>query len=107
MTADLRIEGDFTIVAASHQRDEWLGWLTETAGADMAAWPCVGLDLSAVDGFDSAGVQLLLSLKHSLHQRGQRLQLLGSPPAVTDALQRYGLHSHLITTAAAAEAAAA
>lgn len=95
MSADLRIEGEFTIVAAATQRDAWLGWLTETAGADVAEWPAVTLDLQAVEAFDSAGVQLLLSLQHSLARRGQQLVLSAPSACVRDALQRFGLQDHL------------
>ena len=98
MSADLRIEGDFTIVAAATQRDAWLGWLTETAGADVAEWPAVTLDLHAVESFDSAGVQLLVSLQHSLARRGQQLVLAAPSACVRDALQRFGLNAQLPCT---------
>ena len=95
MSADLRIDGEFTIVAAATQRDAWLGWLTETAGADVAEWPAVTLDLHAVEACDSAAVQLLLALQHSLARRGQQLVLAAPSACVRDALARFGLHEQL------------
>jgi len=107
MSADLRLEGELTIVAAAAQREAWLGWLTETAAADPAEWPAVRLDLAAVEAFDSAGVQLLLALQHSLAGRGQKLVLVEPSACVRDGLRRFGLQQRLPEAAEAVEAAAA
>jgi anti-sigma B factor antagonist len=49
------------------------------------------LNLAGVSEFDSSGVQLLLSLRASLAQQGQTLQLLQPSAVVRDALATFGL----------------
>jgi anti-sigma B factor antagonist len=95
MSADIQVDGELTIVRAAAQREQWLGWLAETAAADPASWPAVTLDLSAVEAVDSAGVQLLLALQHSLAGRGQALRLHAASACVHDALQHFGLAARL------------
>ncbi len=60
-----------------------------------AALPASGgrldVDLSGVAEFDSAGVQLLLALRHAAGARGTTLQLKGASPVVRDALAVFGL----------------
>jgi len=51
------------------------------------------LDLSAVDEFDSSGVQLLLSARRSLFERGDRLHLGYPSSTVRDALAVFGLQA--------------
>jgi anti-anti-sigma factor len=51
------------------------------------------LDLGAVSEFDSSGVQLLLSVKRSLAERGAALQVVAVSDAVREALQVFGLHT--------------
>ena len=94
MPADLHFEGDLGIAVATDTRQRWLTWLAEhpaPTGPDAAP---VRLDLSATTGCDSAGVQLLLALGHSLAQRGQQLALHHPPEAVNEVLGRFGLHGH-------------
>jgi anti-anti-sigma factor len=49
------------------------------------------LDLSSVTDFDSAGVQLLLSTRRSLAERGDALHIVAASAAVRDALTLFGL----------------
>lgn len=49
------------------------------------------LDLSGVSEFDSAGLQLLLSLKSGLARQGRLLELCDLSQTVADALAVYGL----------------
>lgn len=49
------------------------------------------LDLGSVTEIDASGVQLLLSLRATLAQGGQSLQLVDASPAVREALSRLGL----------------
>jgi len=49
------------------------------------------LDLADVAEIDSSGVQLLLSLRATLAQAGQALQLVNPSPIVRSALERLGL----------------
>lgn len=94
MPAHLHFEGDLGIAAAADTRQQWLAWLAEhPAPAEPAAEP-VRLDLSASTGCDSAGVQLLLALGHSLAQRGQQLALHRPPEALIEVLGRFGLQGH-------------
>jgi anti-sigma B factor antagonist len=87
-TAAIRLEGDMTIQNAAEQRQALLAALP-------AAEAGLALDLSRVDGFDSAGVQLLLALRHSLQARGAELTLAGATQAIADALGVYGLDCQL------------
>lgn len=61
------------------------------------------LDLSGVSDFDSSGVQLLLSTRASLRERGQDLQLVATSSAVRDALATFGLLDLLQTGQAMAK----
>ena len=97
----LRIEGELNIVQAAAQRDRLLAWIAETdpARTDGAAPDSAPtLDLAAVEGFDSAGAQLLLALRHSLANRGQVLQLHAAPEVLADALRSLGLQDLLHKT---------
>jgi anti-anti-sigma factor len=74
-------------------------WLQLLAGTE-AGQPCeVQLDLSGVESFDSAGLQLLLALKLRLEQQGGQLVLASPGAAVRDALGVFGLDESLRPTA--------
>jgi anti-anti-sigma factor len=49
------------------------------------------LDLSHVADVDSSAIQLLLSARHSMTERGARLSIVKSSAAVKDALAVFGL----------------
>lgn len=53
------------------------------------------IDLSAVDEFDSAGLQLLLATREQAHQQGIDLQFHGIGPVIGELLVLSGLHSSL------------
>ncbi|MFG6447860.1 lipid asymmetry maintenance protein MlaB [Roseateles sp. BYS180W] len=53
------------------------------------------LELSGVEEVDSTGIQLLLSLRRALHERGQQLQLLHPSFGLVMALTLYGLDEQL------------
>jgi len=55
-------------------------------------------DLSAVEEFDSAGVQLLLAARRSLAARQAEIELAHVPMVVRDLLDRYGLQFGLAHT---------
>ena len=93
----LPLDGELTIPHAAVQRERLLAWLAETDPAAGAEVPAPTLELSAVEAIDSAGIQLLLALRHSLANRGQVLHCHGVPPPVADALTLYGLHERLHT----------
>ncbi|MCV2366155.1 STAS domain-containing protein [Paucibacter sp. DJ1R-11] len=63
----------------------------------------LGLQLAAISEFDSAGIQLLLSTRRTLQQRGARLQLLEPSAVVLAGLRCYGLDAQLEPQATADE----
>lgn len=83
MTTSSPIE--LTIVHAAAWRERWL----EAVGNE-AAEPSFALDLSSVAEIDSAGVQLLLSLRRLLRSQGRTLGLKGNA-CVQEALETLGL----------------
>ena len=86
--AVLRIEGDMTVVHAAAQREQILL-------AVQSAPQGLEIDCAAIEGIDSAGIQLLLAARHSLQGRGAMLRLTQVPAAMNDALGVYGLHAVL------------
>jgi phospholipid transport system transporter-binding protein len=81
--------GDLTIASAQAQRQVLLDALAGDAEA-------LHLDLSQVEACDSAGVQLLLALRHSARTRGLRLTLSDASAPVRDALKTYGLDRSML-----------
>jgi anti-sigma B factor antagonist len=57
------------------------------------------IDLAGVTDFDSSAVQLLLSARRSLADRGQALQVVGASAPVRDGLKVFGLNELLAPTA--------
>lgn len=49
------------------------------------------VDLSSVSEIDTAGMQILLSLRNSLRRKGGRLRLISHTPAVLSLMDLYGL----------------
>jgi len=88
----LQLDADLAITGAAATRTRLLAWL-QSLSADG---PTPVLDLSAVEVFDSAGVQLLLATRHSLAARGLGLQLTGLPGHVRGSLQTLGLAPLLV-----------
>jgi anti-anti-sigma factor len=80
---------ELTIQHAARLRQDWLDRLTGEPGGPFT------LDLGGVAEIDSAGVQLLLALRHSLRQQGRSLQLEQPAAAVQDALRTLGLNELL------------
>ena len=85
---------DLTVVMAAQHHES----LTKTL---LARTGDLHLDLSAVDEFDSSGVQLLLAARRSLQERGDQLHLLNPSSAVCDALAVFCLQDLLHTEARA------
>ncbi len=75
------------IYTADELRTHWM--------AQMASLPPGGgnveMDASAVEQFDAAGAQLLLSLAHALKARGGALQLTRPSRVVADGCKVLGL----------------
>jgi anti-anti-sigma regulatory factor len=89
------LPAEVTIYTVGELKGQCLAWLGESpaegdAGGDH--WP---LDASAVDQIDAAGVQLLVSLSHSLLQQGQPLFLQQPSAVLVDACASLGLSDWL------------
>lgn len=84
----ISLSGELSIVDAAALREQLREALALGPG-DLA------LDLSGVEGCDSAGVQLLLALARSLAARGDALQLVRPSDPVRHALATLGLQSLL------------
>jgi len=92
------LDGDMGIADAALLRQRLLAALAANPGG-------LALDLAAVDTCDSAGVQLLLALRHSLTARGATLQICAAAAPVRQALATYGLTDLLNAAADAGEPA--
>lgn len=77
----LAIEGGMTIYQAGNLRDGLL--------AESAQYSTIHLDLSAVDEFDCAGLQLLLGLERLVSRSGSHLHIDQCSPAVSDVLHLF------------------
>jgi anti-sigma B factor antagonist len=89
----LQLGAEMTIAHAAAHRETLID-------AVLAAPADLQLDLSAVSDFDSSGVQLLLSARRSLAERGHALQIVAASPPVRDALALFGLADLLAPPAA-------
>lgn len=76
----LQVTGDLTIYQVAEAREALLQWLPFEA----PAWQ---LDLSAIEEFDSAGVQLLLVLQRSLSSNGSPVSVVGCAPQVHELIE--------------------
>jgi anti-sigma B factor antagonist len=81
------LQGELTIPHAAQQREQLLA----TVGEAIKKKHAVQLDLSAVEAFDSAGLQLLMATRRSLQQAGLALHLQGTSGPVRDVFAVYGL----------------
>lgn len=96
-SAPLRLGVEMTIAHAATHR--------ETLVDAVAAAPAdLQLDLAGVQEFDSSGVQLLLSARRSLAERGHALRIVAASTPVRDALCLFGLADLLAPAAAATPA---
>jgi anti-anti-sigma factor len=84
----LALNGDLTIQVIADQRMALVEALEAAPAADLV------LDLHAVHGCDSAGVQLLLSAHQTLQRSGRRLWLATPSPTLSAVLRTYGLQAH-------------
>jgi anti-anti-sigma regulatory factor len=85
------LPAEVTIYTVGELKDQCLAWLGEASaegGASDSLWP---LDASAVDQIDAAGVQLLVSLAHTLSQQHLALALLQPSAPLTEACAALGL----------------
>lgn len=80
----LKPQGAFTIATAQAHREQLLPLA-------QAASQAVEIDLSGIDAFDSAGVQLLLAMRRSVTANGGSFALRDTSAVVTEVLAVYGL----------------
>ncbi len=88
ISTTIRLDGDLNIQAAAATCETLRAALAQARG-DLV------LDLSLVQGCDSAGVQLLLAARRTLAARGRVLRLAEPAPAVVEALTTLGLQALL------------
>lgn len=81
----LAIAGNFSIECVADIKARMDALLMQAQAGQVA------LDLSDVQEFDGAGMQLLLAFDQAVRAGGLQLQLLAPAPAVTGVLQRFGL----------------
>jgi len=91
----IRLEGALTIYSAADTK--------QTLLAQMNPPGTLGLDLSAVDEIDCAGLQLLVLAREEARRAGGELYLVTCSEAVHDALALGGLSSAFETAQRAAE----
>ena len=90
-TAEPRaLPAELSIYSAADTHAHMLRWLD--ADRDTRVWPVQAGDVVQAD---AAGVQLLLSLSHSLHARGQQLHLVAASEALQQACRQLGLSGQL------------
>ncbi|MBK7614969.1 MAG: STAS domain-containing protein [Burkholderiales bacterium] len=90
----LTLAGDLSIVDAAALREQLREALSNSTG-DLT------LNLAGVESCDSAGVQLLLSLRRSLAARGGALHIAQPAESVRQALASLGLQDLLGASAGA------
>lgn len=83
----LSLGPEWTIAQASELHTQLLGALQ--------SGQALTLDLSSVESIDSAGIQLLLALRATLHDRGQALGIAATSETVRAALAVYRLEDIL------------
>lgn len=84
------LPAELSIYSAADTHAHMLRWLD--ADRDTRVWSVHAGDVAQAD---AAGVQLLLSLSHSLHARGQQLHLEAASSALQQACRRLGLSQQL------------
>lgn len=83
----IAIKGEFNIYTAAEMKDTLLAALLTNEE--------IVLDLSEVEEFDAAGLQLLIMAKQGAKALGRVLKITGHTPAVLDILNLSGLTDFL------------
>jgi anti-sigma B factor antagonist len=91
-TTALPLGPELTIAFAAATHETLLAALSASDGD-------LHLDLAGVTDFDSSAVQLLLSARRSLADRGQMLRVVCASAPVRDGLKVFGLNELLAPTA--------
>lgn len=88
MSAHRELPAELSIYTAAETHAQMLQWLD--ADPEPGAWPVAA---QAVAQADAAGVQLLVALQRSLHERGQQLALNEPSQVLARACDSLGLSS--------------
>lgn len=100
MPKALALPAELSIYAVGELRPQLLSWADGLKPSATAK-----VDGAAVDVVDAAGVQLLLSLSHTLNASGKPMQLINASTPLAAACEALGL-SRLLPTEAGAGARA-
>lgn len=103
MTPSLSLPSELTIYSVGELRPQWLTWvaqLREQSSTGGAVDTAVEVDAEAVGEVDAAGVQLLLSLSHTLQREHHVLQLRNPSRALAAACDALGAQGLLADAAA-------
>jgi ABC-type transporter Mla MlaB component len=92
--SDWPLPPELTIYHVAELHRDWLQRLAELDRGDAAAAPAA-LDASPLQQLDGAGLQLLLSLRKALAERGLEPPLRGAGPALQAAATALGLQARL------------
>ncbi len=86
--AVLALPSELTIFTVGELHPQWLAWL---ADATQPGRETAQLEATAVDAVDGAGLQLLLSLKRTLADRGVKVTLTDPSHTLCQACEALGL----------------
>lgn len=96
MADDQTLPAELTIFTVGESLSQYRTWLETPSDAALNGQP-LALHADDVVDIDAAGVQLLISLSHSLSRRGRPLQLVNPSVVLSDACHALGASSLLCT----------
>jgi len=85
------MNSSFTIENVSDMQELMRGILSRHNGEQL-----IEIDLSEVDEFDGAGLQLLLAFSAAAKKMGSHIQLNNLPERVAAVLTRYNVSDHFV-----------
>lgn len=93
------LPAELSIFTATETRSQWLAWLARESNALTGIAELPSVNASGVDTVDGAGVQLLLALQRTLHERGLTLQLAAPSEILRNACMALGAGALMLTGA--------
>ncbi|MDI1261419.1 STAS domain-containing protein [Aquabacterium sp.] len=93
------LPAELSIFTATETRAQWLAWLASESSGLTSTAELPPFDASGVDTVDGAGVQLLLALQRTLHERGLTLQLAAPSQTLRNACTALGVGALVLTGA--------
>jgi anti-anti-sigma regulatory factor len=91
MSTPRTLPDEVTIYTVGELKEQCLAWLGEAPAESDSGADRWTLDAGAVDQIDAAGVQLLVSLSHTLGRQGQPLRLQQPATVLVEACAALGL----------------